>query len=148
MRTRGSRRRSRRGVRSSRRWRSSCSRRRPSTARRSSRCSRGTPRRRQIGAARSYSPRPGRLSKSPPSPLRGRIRCERLLHKDELQAGEGLTHGERNHVMSTKYSFGKSVDLEFEPTIERVTQALAKEGFGVLSDIDVSATLKKKLGLD
>jgi len=50
--------------------------------------------------------------------------------------------------MSTKYSFGKSVDLEFEAAIERVTQALAKEGFGVLSDIDVSATLKKKLGLD
>lgn len=48
----------------------------------------------------------------------------------------------------SKYSFGKTVDTEFEPTLERVTQALAKEGFGVLSDIDVAATLKKKLGLE
>ena len=50
--------------------------------------------------------------------------------------------------MSDKYSFGKSVDGGFEQTIERVTQALAKEGFGILSDIDVAGTLKKKLGLD
>lgn len=35
----------------------------------------------------------------------------------------------------SRYSFGKTVDTDFEQTIERVTQALAKEGFGVLSDI-------------
>ena len=48
----------------------------------------------------------------------------------------------------TKYAFGKTLDSGFEQTIDRVTQALAKEGFGVLSDIDVAGTLKKKLGLD
>jgi uncharacterized protein (DUF302 family) len=50
--------------------------------------------------------------------------------------------------MSTKYAFGKTVTTGFEQTLEHVTQELAKEGFGVLSDIDVAATLKKKLGLD
>ena len=49
--------------------------------------------------------------------------------------------------MST-YSFGKSVEGSFELTLEHVTQALASEGFGVLSDIDVAATLKKKLGVE
>ena len=48
----------------------------------------------------------------------------------------------------SKYSFGRTVDGSLEQALERVTQALAKEGFGVLSDIDVAATLKKKLGLD
>ncbi|OGA68270.1 MAG: ABC transporter ATP-binding protein [Betaproteobacteria bacterium RIFCSPLOWO2_12_FULL_65_14] len=48
----------------------------------------------------------------------------------------------------SKYSFGKTVDGGFDQTIERVTQALAKEGFGILSDIDVAGTLKKKLGLE
>jgi uncharacterized protein (DUF302 family) len=48
----------------------------------------------------------------------------------------------------SKYSFGKTVDGDFDQTIERVTQALSKEGFGVLSDIDVAGTLKKKLGLE
>ena len=50
--------------------------------------------------------------------------------------------------MTTKYAFGKTIDAGFEQAIERVTQALAKEGFGVLSDIDVAGTLKKKIGLD
>lgn len=50
--------------------------------------------------------------------------------------------------MSGKYVFGKTVTAGFEQTLERVTRELAKEGFGVLSDIDVAATLKKKLGLD
>ena len=47
----------------------------------------------------------------------------------------------------SRYSFGKTVDSGFEPTLERVTQALGREGFGVLSDIDVAGTLKRKLGL-
>jgi len=50
--------------------------------------------------------------------------------------------------MTSKYAFGRTIEAGFEQAIDRVTQALAKEGFGVLSDIDVSATLKKKLGLD
>lgn len=47
-----------------------------------------------------------------------------------------------------KYVFGKTVGLGFDEAIKRVTEALAKEGFGVLTEIDVKATLKKKLGLD
>ena len=50
--------------------------------------------------------------------------------------------------MSAKYVFGKTVAIGFDQALERVTQELAKEGFGVLTEIDVAATLKKKLGLD
>lgn len=48
----------------------------------------------------------------------------------------------------SKYAFGKQVNLTQEQAIEAVTQALAKEGFGVLTEIDVAATLKKKLNLE
>jgi len=47
-----------------------------------------------------------------------------------------------------KYVFGKTVGLGFDEAVKRVTEELAKEGFGVLTEIDVAATLKKKLGLD
>lgn len=50
--------------------------------------------------------------------------------------------------MDTKFGFGKAVDLGFDEAIETVTEELAKEGFGVLTEIDVQATLKKKLGED
>ena len=50
--------------------------------------------------------------------------------------------------MGTKYGFGKTVVSSFEAAIEKVTQELQKEGFGVLTDIDVAATLKKKLNQD
>jgi len=49
---------------------------------------------------------------------------------------------------SPKYVFGKNVNLKFTDAVARVTEELAKEGFGVLTEIDVAATLKKKLGLD
>jgi uncharacterized protein (DUF302 family) len=49
---------------------------------------------------------------------------------------------------TAKYVFGKTVGLGFDEAIARVTEALGKEGFGVLTEIDVAATLKKKLGLD
>jgi uncharacterized protein (DUF302 family) len=40
------------------------------------------------------------------------------------------------------------LDLPYEQAVERVVEALKKEGFGVLTQIDVQATLKKKLGAD
>ena len=46
------------------------------------------------------------------------------------------------------YGFSKSVDLSFEQTIEKVTEELKKEGFGVLTSIDVKETLKKKINVD
>ena len=49
---------------------------------------------------------------------------------------------------TAKYVFGKTVGLAFDDAIKRVTEELAKEGFGVLTEIDVKATLKKKLGID
>lgn len=47
--------------------------------------------------------------------------------------------------MDTRYGFGKAVALSFDLAIDRVTSELQKEGFGVLADIDVAGTLKKKL---
>ena len=48
--------------------------------------------------------------------------------------------------MSASYVFGKVVPGSHEEVVTRAIAALAHEGFGVLSDIDVAATLKKKLG--
>lgn len=50
--------------------------------------------------------------------------------------------------MEIRYGFGKTVNLTFDRALERVTQELQKEGFGVLTEIDVTATLKKKLDKD
>jgi uncharacterized protein (DUF302 family) len=47
-----------------------------------------------------------------------------------------------------QYSFNKILDMQFDDAINRVTDELKKEGFGILTDIDVQATLKKKLDVD
>ncbi|MFV2004628.1 MAG: DUF302 domain-containing protein [Gammaproteobacteria bacterium] len=46
------------------------------------------------------------------------------------------------------YYFSKIVDDSFDDAIERVTAHLADAGFGVLTTIDVSGTLKKKIDVD
>jgi uncharacterized protein (DUF302 family) len=46
------------------------------------------------------------------------------------------------------YGFKTQVQGSFGDVVQRVTEALKKEGFGVLSDIDVQATLKAKLDVD
>ena len=48
----------------------------------------------------------------------------------------------------TNYGFSKKVNLGYDEAIEKVTDELKKEGFGVLTEIDVKATLKKKLDVD
>lgn len=46
------------------------------------------------------------------------------------------------------YGFTVKVNGGFDRVVDRVTDELKKEGFGVLTEIDVQATLKKKLDLD
>ena len=52
--------------------------------------------------------------------------------------------------MSAEITYGlkTTVDATYEDAIARVTAALKEEGFGILTEIDVQATLKKKLGVD
>jgi uncharacterized protein (DUF302 family) len=45
------------------------------------------------------------------------------------------------------YYIAKTVELSFEDALQRVVQELKSEGFGVLTEIDVKATLEKKLGV-
>jgi uncharacterized protein (DUF302 family) len=47
-----------------------------------------------------------------------------------------------------KYYFNKTIKGTFEEVIDKVTQGLKDEGFGILTEIDVTATLKEKLDID
>ena len=49
---------------------------------------------------------------------------------------------------TSRYGFGTTVALDFSGAVELAKQALAAEGFGILCEIDVSATMKKKLDVD
>lgn len=57
---------------------------------------------------------------------------------------------EEKGSMTTKTALGMSaiLDTDFDSAIEKVTAALKEEGFGVLTEIDVKATLKKKIDVD
>jgi uncharacterized protein (DUF302 family) len=48
----------------------------------------------------------------------------------------------------TPYGFGITVPLQYGEAIQRIRDALATQGFGILTEIDVAATLKKKLDID
>jgi uncharacterized protein (DUF302 family) len=51
-------------------------------------------------------------------------------------------------AQTTRYGIGTTIPVEYEAAVARTKDALAAEGFGILSEIDVAATLKKKLGVD
>jgi uncharacterized protein (DUF302 family) len=59
----------------------------------------------------------------------------------------GRHHAGRNDV-GEHAGIGKNVHLPFATTVERVEDELKREGFGVLTRIDVRATLREKLGVD
>ena len=50
--------------------------------------------------------------------------------------------------MTNSYGFSQTLPMSMSDAIAAVTSALTEEGFGVLTEIDVKATLKKKLGVD
>jgi uncharacterized protein (DUF302 family) len=49
---------------------------------------------------------------------------------------------------SVEVGIGRTVNLPFDAALQKIEQALQKEGFGVLTRIDVRETLKKKLGVE
>ena len=51
-------------------------------------------------------------------------------------------------MSQTHYQFSARVQLSYEEAVQRVTAELKKEGFGVLTEIDMKATFKKKLDID
>jgi len=46
------------------------------------------------------------------------------------------------------YGFSKDINIPYDKAVEKVTEELKKEGFGVLTSIDVKETLKKKIDVD
>lgn len=59
-----------------------------------------------------------------------------------------MTQGAATDVTSPTYGFGLTLNLTVVEAIARVTEALKTEGFGILTTIDVQATLKAKLGIE
>ena len=51
-------------------------------------------------------------------------------------------------AQTTPYGIAITLDVPYDVAVERVRDALGKEGFGVLTEIDIKATLKKKLDID
>ena len=64
----------------------------------------------------------------------------------ESRSTIAITPSRKGRVMT--YHFSKTLRLPFEVAITRATEALKQEGFGILTEIDVQQTLKKKLDVD
>jgi uncharacterized protein (DUF302 family) len=54
----------------------------------------------------------------------------------------------RRRTGMINYGFTKEIDISYETVIDLVSKALKKEGFGILTEIDVQKKMKEKLGID
>ena len=52
------------------------------------------------------------------------------------------------YARTPRYALTRQVELSYEEAVQRITEALKTQGFGILTEIDVKATLKKKLDKD
>jgi uncharacterized protein (DUF302 family) len=59
---------------------------------------------------------------------------------------EGNIYKRRTYMIN--YGFTKELDIPFETVTEEVRETLKKEGFGILTEIDVQGKMKEKLGID
>jgi uncharacterized protein (DUF302 family) len=73
------------------------------------------------------------------------VRCRQtIIRRNCVELFVAVTVKEK--VMT--YYFRKTVRSEFDEAVSKITQALKEEGFGILTEIDVKSTLKKKLDVD
>ena len=68
--------------------------------------------------------------------------------RDVLAAGQGEFPKEATMQSTTEYGFAVRLNVPYDEAVRQVTAALKEEGFGVLTEIDVQATLRQKLDVD
>jgi len=74
----------------------------------------------------------------------------KLLAAEKRSYFESLNylHSSRKTNLKMNYYFTKTITGSFDNVIQKVTEALKTEGFGILTEIDIKSTLKKKLNVD
>lgn len=66
-----------------------------------------------------------------------------------MELFRGINNGIKSkNQLIMQYYFSKTIADSFDNAIQKVTEALKAEGFGILTEIDIKATLKKKLDVD
>ena len=59
-----------------------------------------------------------------------------------------VSYGQGERITETKLGLSKVVDMTFDQALAKVKAELKNEGFGILTEVDVKATMKKKLDID
>src|SRR5512133_3540721 len=85
-----------------------------------------------------------------PAPARRHNRRTATCRRPPTEGGEGPPPLPRGgmRMLATAYTLSATTRLQFDAAVERVRHELKAEGFGVLCEIDVRATLKQKLDVD
>lgn len=65
-----------------------------------------------------------------------------------MSNGSPLFHNYKSEVRKMKYGYVKKVDMTFDDALTKVKDELKKEGFGILTTIDVQQKFKEKLNID